>query len=157
MAAELHQLISTHQTNDDYIPPLITSLEAPKSSAAVSIGVSAGSKRLRRPSVRFGEIGGDQHHVAYDSHSQQPKWSPIINRKELNESGKSSSRARTVTNLSFGYENTEEDPISVGTWRVNKWVKSSDADTTATEKRSRSNHIDERRQGRGINGFYIKG
>ncbi|CAN8252123.1 unnamed protein product [Cochlearia groenlandica] len=141
MAADLQQLVSTHQTNGGYIPPLITSLEAPESSAAVSIGVSSGSKRLRRPSVRLGEIGGDQQHVAYDSHSQRPKWRPIINRKDLNQSGKSSSRARTVTNLSSGYENTDEDPISVGTWRVNKWVKSSDANTT-TEKRSRLNQKD---------------
>lgn len=151
--AEL-QSLEGHQINGSFIPPAITSAEAPETSTAA--GVSVGSKRLRRPSVRLGDIGGDQYqHVAaaaaaYDSQVRRPKWRPSGgNRKEpTNQSGKttSSSRTRTMTNLSSGYENTgtlDEDPIAIGTWRVNKWVKSSGGDTntttTASAKRVRSN------------------
>ncbi|CAL9231324.1 unnamed protein product [Arabidopsis halleri] len=155
--AEL-QLVEGHQINGGFIPPaIINSIEAPETSAAA--GVSVGSKRLRRPSVRLGDIGGDQYHqqvvAAYDSPQvRRPKWRPSGggggNRKEPNnQSGKttSSSRTRTMTNLSSGgYENTgtlDEDPISIGSWRVKKWVKSSGGQTAATNtasaKRVRSN------------------
>ncbi|KAG7551665.1 Sterile alpha motif domain [Arabidopsis thaliana x Arabidopsis arenosa] len=154
--AEL-QLVEGHQINGGFIPPaIVNSIEAPETSAAA--GVSVGSKRLRRPSVRLGDIGGDQYHqhvvAAYDSQVRRPKWRPsgggAGNRKEpTNQSGKttSSSRTRTMTNLSSGgYENTgtlDEDPISVGSWRVKKWVKSSGGETAATNtvsaKRVRSN------------------
>ncbi|KAL1226219.1 hypothetical protein V5N11_010061 [Cardamine amara subsp. amara] len=149
--AEL-QLVEGHQINGSFIPPAIIAAEAPETSAAAA--VSVGSKRLRRPSVRLGDIGGDQYqHVAsaaYESQVRRPKWRPSGgNRKEpTNQSGKSSSsRTRTMTNLSSGYENTgtlDEDPIAIGTWRVNKWVKSSGGDTTTTTaaasaKRVRSN------------------
>lgn len=153
--AEL-QLVEGHQINGGFIPPaIINSIEAPETSAAA--GVSVGSKRLRRPSVRLGDIGGDQYHqhvvAAYDSPQvRRPKWRPSGggNRKEPNnQSGKttSSSRTRTMTNLSSGgYENTgtlDEDPISIGSWRVKKWVKSSGGETAATNtvsaKRVRSN------------------
>ncbi|CAD5332487.1 unnamed protein product [Arabidopsis thaliana] len=161
--AEL-QLVEGHQINGGFIPPaIINSIEAPETSAAA--GVSVGSKRLRRPSVRLGDIGGDQYHqhvvAAYDSpHVRRPKWRPSGgggggggNRKEPNnQSGKttSSSRTRTMTNLSSGgYENTgtlDEDPVSIGSWRVKKWVKSSGGETaattttnTASAKRVRSN------------------
>ncbi|ESQ31917.1 hypothetical protein EUTSA_v10005476mg [Eutrema salsugineum] len=141
--AELQQLVEGHQTNGGFIPPAITLTEAPETSAAVSAGVSVGSKRLRRPSVRLGDIGGDQyqHMAAYDSHVRRPKWRPPGNRKESNQSGKSSSRTRTLTNLSSSTGTLDEDPIAVGTWRVNKWVKSSGGETTttATAKRVRSN------------------
>ncbi|KAG2243205.1 hypothetical protein Bca4012_014708 [Brassica carinata] len=137
--AELQHLVEGHQTNGGlgFIPPAMTSAEAPETSAAaVSAGVS---KRLRRPSVRLGDIGGgggDQYQqVPYDSHVRRPKWS---NRKESGQSGKPSSRTRALTNLSSsGYDNNnnagalEEDPNSIGTWRVNKWVKSSGGETTA--------------------------
>ncbi|KAF8087566.1 hypothetical protein N665_0578s0019 [Sinapis alba] len=141
--AELQHLVEGHQTNGGlgFIPPpAIPSAEAPETSAALSAGVSAGSKRLRRPSVRLGDIGGgDQYQqVPYDSHVRRPKWS---NRKESSQSGKPSSRTRTLTNLSSAYDNAgalDEDPIAIGTWRVNKWVKASSGETT-TAKRVRSN------------------
>lgn len=131
--AELQHLVEGHQTNGGlgFIPPSITSAEAPETSA--------GSKRLRRPSVRLGDIGGggggDQYQqVPYDSHARRP------NRKDPSQSGKPSSRTRALTNLSSGYDNAvEEDPNSIGTWRVNKWVKSSGGETTAAAKRVRSN------------------
>ncbi|EOA22539.1 hypothetical protein CARUB_v10003193mg [Capsella rubella] len=148
--AEL-QSVEGHQINGGFIPPaLITSGEAPETSAAAA--VSVGSKRLRRPSVRLGDIGGDQYHqhvvAAYDSpHVRRPKWRPSGggNRKESGRTT-SSSRTRTMTNLSSGYENTgtlDEDPIAIGSWRVKKWVKSSGGETAATNtasaKRARSN------------------
>ncbi|CAA7023415.1 unnamed protein product [Microthlaspi erraticum] len=143
--AELQQLVEAHQSNGGYNPLPLTLAEAPETSAAVSAGVSMGSKRLRRPSVRLGDIGGDQYqHAAYDSQLRRPKWRPAGNRKESNQGGKSSSRTRTLANLSSGYEHTgtlDGDPIAVGTWRVNKWVKASGGETPATAmaKRVRSN------------------
>ncbi|KAJ0248688.1 SAM domain-containing protein [Hirschfeldia incana] len=141
--AELQHLVEAHNTNGGlgFIPPppaIINSAEAPETSA--------GTKRLRRPSVRLGDIGGGgdqyQHAPPYDSpHARRPQFN---NRKE---SGKSSSRTRALTNLSSsgGYENNAgalggEDPISIGTWRVNKWVKASSGETTAGAKRVRSSN-----------------
>ncbi|XP_010421175.1 PREDICTED: uncharacterized protein LOC104706664 [Camelina sativa] len=151
--AEL-QSVEGHQINGGFIPPaIITSAEAPETSAAAT--VSVGSKRLRRPSVRLGDIGGDQYHhqhvvAAYDSpHVRRPKWRPSGggggNRKEpSNQSGRttSSSRTRAMTNLSSGYENAgtlEEDPIAIGSWRVKKWVKSSGGGETATTMTTTTN------------------
>ncbi|CAF2088680.1 ankyrin repeat and SAM domain-containing protein 6 [Brassica napus] len=112
--AELQRLVEGHQTNGGL--GFITSAEAPETSA--------GSKRLRRPSVRLGDIGGgDQYQqVPHDSHvRQRSRWS---NGKEPNQSGKPPSRTRTLTNLSSGYA-LDEDPIPIGALRVNKWVKTS--------------------------------
>ena len=122
--AELQRLVEGHQTNGGL--GFIPSAEAPETSA--------GSKRLRRPSVRLGDIGGggDQYQQApYDSHvRQRPKWS---NGKEPNQSGKPPSRTRTLTNLSSGHA-LDEDPIPIGALRVNKWVK----ETAAAKRGARS-------------------
>ncbi|CAF2016740.1 ankyrin repeat and SAM domain-containing protein 3-like [Brassica napus] len=122
--AELQRLVEGHQTNGGL--GFIPSAEAPETSA--------GSKRLRRPSVRLGDIGGggEQYQQApYDSHvRQRPKWS---NGKEPNQSGKPPSRTRTLTNLSSGHA-LDEDPIPIGALRVNKWVK----ETAAAKRGARS-------------------
>ncbi|KFK27656.1 hypothetical protein AALP_AA8G411500 [Arabis alpina] len=135
--AELQSLVEGHQVNGGFIPLAITSTEAPETSAAVSVG----SKRLRRPSVRLGDIGGGDQYQQVAAY-ERPKWRPASNRKETNQSVKSSSRTRTLTNLSSGggYENTgtlDEDPNAIGTWRINKWVKSTT--NSASAKRVRSN------------------
>lgn len=145
--AEL-QPVDNQQTNGGVLPP-----PASTSAEAAPITV-AGSKRLRRPSVRLGEIGGDQfqqhqHVAAYDSQGRKSKWTPtttttVNNRKDTSKS----SRTRTLTNLSSGYENIgtldderegNVDSFGVGSWRVKKRVGSST--TAATAKRVRSNWV----------------
>ncbi|CAH8267923.1 unnamed protein product [Arabidopsis lyrata] len=146
--AEL-QPVDGQQTNGGVIStPASTSAEATAITAA-------GSKRLRRPSVRLGEIGGDQyqqhhHHAAaaYDSQGRKSKWTQTTttsgNRKDMSKS----SRTRTLTNLSSGYDNIgtldderegNVDSFGVGSWRVKKRVGSST--TTAAAKRVRSNWV----------------
>ncbi|EOA24463.1 hypothetical protein CARUB_v10017720mg [Capsella rubella] len=147
--AEL-QPLDGQQTNGGVIPPPASS------SVEVTAITAAGSKRLRRPSVRLGEIGGDQyqhhHHnqaaSAYDSQGRKSKWAPATttsgNRKDMSKS----SRTRTLTNLSSGYDNIgtldderegNVDPFGVGSWRVKKRVGSST--TGAAAKRVRSNWV----------------
>ncbi|KAG2311428.1 hypothetical protein Bca4012_025972 [Brassica carinata] len=92
----------------------------PPSLPSTSAEALAGSKRLRRPSVRLGEIGGDQYQAAaYDSQVRKP-------RKDMT---KSSTRTRALTNLSSGYDNSgtlgderevNVDSFGVGSWRVKK-------------------------------------
>ncbi|XP_010426377.1 PREDICTED: uncharacterized protein LOC104711376 [Camelina sativa] len=144
--AEL-QPLDGQQTNGGVNPtPASTSAEATAITAA-------GSKRLRRPSVRLGEIGGDQyqqqqhhHHAAgaYDSQGRRSKWTPATtsgNRKDMSKS----SRTRALTNLSSGYENIgtldderdgNVDSFGVSSWRVKKRVGSA-----AAAKRVRSNWV----------------
>ncbi|VVB04992.1 unnamed protein product [Arabis nemorensis] len=144
--AELQPGDNNQQLNGGVFPP-------PASTSAEAQAITAaGSKRLRRPSVRLGEIGGDQyqhhHHSAYDSQGRKPKWAPTgNNRKDLSKS----SRTRTLTNLSSGYENSgtldddregNVDSFGVGSWRVKKRVGSSTGAITATAaKRVRSNWV----------------
>ncbi|CAF2074222.1 unnamed protein product [Brassica oleracea var. botrytis] len=105
----------------------------PPSLPSTSAEALAGSKRLRRPSVRLGEIGGDQYQAAYDSQVRKPK-------KDMS---KSSTRTRALTNLSSGYDNSgtigderevNVDSFGVGSWRVKKRVGPS-------TKRVRSNWV----------------
>ncbi|XP_010519477.1 PREDICTED: ankyrin repeat and SAM domain-containing protein 6-like [Tarenaya hassleriana] len=142
------------QPNGALPPPATTAAEAPAIGAAVTVG----SKRLRRPSVRLGDIGDEQyHHVSYDSQVRRSKWKPSGDRKDLNPTGKSS-RTRTLTNLSSGYENSgtlyedregNVDSMGVGSWRVKKRVgPSSGATTTASTKRVRSNCVPRTEDGR---------
>ncbi|XP_010515203.1 PREDICTED: uncharacterized protein LOC104791101 [Camelina sativa] len=147
--AEL-QPLDGQQTNGGVNPtPASTSAEATAITAA-------GSKRLRRPSVRLGEIGGDQyqqqhhHHAAasagaYDSQGRRSKWTQAAtttsgNRKYMSKS----SRTKALTNLSSGYENIgtldderdgNVDSFGVASWRVKKRVGS------AAAKRVRSNWV----------------
>ncbi|KAF3547203.1 hypothetical protein DY000_02006261 [Brassica cretica] len=71
-------------------------LSLPSTSAEAT---AAGSKRFRRPSVRLGEIGGDQLYNHHGWQGRKPKW----NKKDMR---KPSARTRALTNLSSGYENT---------------------------------------------------
>ncbi|CAN7110721.1 unnamed protein product [Brassica rapa subsp. narinosa] len=102
----------------------------PPSLPSTSAEALAGSKRLRRPSVRLGEIGGEQYQAAYDSQVRKPK-------KDMS---KSSTRTRALTNLSSGYDNLGDerevnvDSFGVGSWRVKKRVGPS-------TKRVRSNWV----------------
>uniref|UniRef100_A0A1J3E887 Protein bicaudal C-like protein 1-B n=1 Tax=Noccaea caerulescens TaxID=107243 RepID=A0A1J3E887_NOCCA len=129
----------------------------PSTSAETLAITAAGSKRLRRPSVRLGEIGGDsyQHqHAAYDlQQGRKPKWTSTAaaatgNRKDSSKS----SRTRALSNLSSGYENSgtldderegNVDSFGVGSWRVKKRVGSSTGavTTTTAAKRVRSNWV----------------
>ncbi|CAN6814768.1 unnamed protein product [Brassica oleracea var. botrytis] len=88
-------------------------LSLPSTSAEAT---AAGSKRFRRPSVRLGEIGGDQLYNHHGWQGRKPKW----NKKDMS---KPSARTRALTNLSSGYENTgaldderegNVDPFGVG-------------------------------------------
>ncbi|KAJ0240289.1 Sterile alpha motif [Hirschfeldia incana] len=105
----------------------------PLSLPSTSAEAHAGSKRLRRPSVRLGEIGGgDQYQAAaYESQVRRPR----------KDTSKSSTRTRALTNLSSGYDNSEEreanvDSFGVGSWRVKKRVGPS-----SSTKRVRSNWV----------------
>ncbi|KAF5743663.1 hypothetical protein HS088_TW08G00248 [Tripterygium wilfordii] len=104
-----------------------------------------GSKRQRRPSVRLGEIGGDQ---PYDSHGRRSsaiikqfkQHLPIDHRKDPK-----SSKTRPLTNLTeFQNETLDEDrevnldTVAIGSWRVKDSKKRG---SNATTKRVRSNWI----------------
>ncbi|KAG2329598.1 hypothetical protein Bca4012_020854 [Brassica carinata] len=101
--------------NGGVTPSLLPSTSA----EALTITAAAGSKkRLRRPSVRLGEIGGDYHHPPYDSQSRKPKWThPATGNKT-----KSSTRTRALTNI--GTIDDDENADSFGSWRVKKRVGS---------------------------------
>ena len=108
-------------------------LSLPSTSAEAT---AAGSKRFRRPSVRLGEIGGDQLYNHHGWQGRKPKW----NKKDMS---KPSARTRALTNLSSGYENTgalddeREGNVDVGSWRVKKRVGSS----PGAAQRVRSNWV----------------
>ncbi|KAE9453589.1 hypothetical protein C3L33_14488, partial [Rhododendron williamsianum] len=90
------------QLNNGGAPPL----------TAVAPPDNVGTKRQRRPSVRLGDIG-DQ---SFDSHPnrkpKQPQWKLPISR----DPNKGSSRTRPVTNVA--HDETLENPVSIGGWRV---------------------------------------
>ncbi|KAF8081570.1 hypothetical protein N665_0879s0025 [Sinapis alba] len=93
----------------------------PSISAEALTTTAAGSKRLRRPSVRLGEIGGDQYQAAYDSQSRKPKWAPTV---ATGNKTKSSTRTRALTNIgALDDENVDSFGV-VGSWRVKKRVGS---------------------------------
>ncbi|KAK7358692.1 hypothetical protein VNO77_00630 [Canavalia gladiata] len=99
-----------------------------------------GSKRQRRPSVRLGDIGGDQ---PYDSHARRntKPWKLAFDHhhrkeKDPNASGKPS-KTRPLTNLSEYNETLEEgnvDSVAIGSWRVKESKKRG-------SKRVRSNWV----------------
>ncbi|XP_050376698.1 uncharacterized protein LOC126794097 [Argentina anserina] len=108
-----------------------------------STEAAVGAKRQRRPSVRLGEIGGDQ---PYDSNPRRaPKqWrlppTDLHNRKEASKS----SKTRPLVNLSSGGEFDETldresnlDSVAIGSWKVKETKKRA---STAT-KRVRSSWV----------------
>ncbi|XP_039011467.1 ankyrin repeat and SAM domain-containing protein 6-like [Hibiscus syriacus] len=114
-----------------------------ENAGEVSVPVASvdavGSKRQRRPSVRLGDIGGDQPH---DSHTRRQSSSAA--------SGKSS-KTRAVTNLSTDFNaknqtvddsreannNTNNlDAVPIGGWRVKDSMK-----LCSAAKRVRSNWV----------------
>ncbi|KAF5732245.1 hypothetical protein HS088_TW18G00936 [Tripterygium wilfordii] len=112
---------------------------------AITISEPVGSKRQRRPSVRLGEIGGDQ---PYDSHGRRSsafikqfkQHLPLDHRKDPK-----SSKTRPLTNLTeFQNETLDEDievnldTVAIGSWRVKDSKKRG---SNATTKRVRSNWI----------------
>ncbi|CAH8392173.1 unnamed protein product [Eruca vesicaria subsp. sativa] len=90
------------------------------SAEALTINAAGGSKRLRRPSVRLGEIGGDYHHAAYDFPVRKPKWAPTATCNKT----KPSTRTRALTNIGTLEDDNVDSFGVVGSWRVKKRVGS---------------------------------
>lgn len=112
-----------------------------------------GPKRQRRPSVRLGEIGGDQlyeTHPRRSSNNNKQQWKQHqhqhhqLSLKDGSTSNKgSSSKTRALTNLSASGEFTETldedkevnlDTVAIGSWRVKDSKK-------RALKRARSNWV----------------
>ncbi|KAJ1411879.1 Sterile alpha motif domain [Sesbania bispinosa] len=120
-----------------------------------------GTKRQRRPSVRLGDIGGDQ---PYDSHGRRNsskgwKLSFDHHRKDNKDSNASSgkpSKTRPLTNLSETLEGDEReggniDSVAIGSWKFREPKKRGSVAT----KRVRTNwvpRIDEGGGGGGAGG-----
>ncbi|KAE8710626.1 hypothetical protein F3Y22_tig00110319pilonHSYRG00022 [Hibiscus syriacus] len=112
---------------------------------------AVGSKRQRRPSVRLGDIGGDQ---TYDSHLRRPSSSSAASKQWKHQPhlssvacvGSYSSKTRAVTkpnNETFDDEreankdnNNNLDSVAIGSWRVKDFKKRAPA-----TKRIRSNWV----------------
>ncbi|WRX18748.1 Sterile alpha motif domain - like 4 [Theobroma cacao] len=128
----------------------------------VASSETVGSKRQRRPSVRLGDIGGDQ---PYDSHIRRPSSSSAAAagvkqwkhqpHHSLNPSvaaaSTKSSKTRALTNLSTDFNTNNEtldderdannnnsnlDSVAIGSWRVKDFKKRGSA-----TKRVRSNWV----------------
>ncbi|MBA0609243.1 hypothetical protein Godav_021325 [Gossypium davidsonii] len=120
----------------------------------VASSETVGSKRQRRPSVRLGDIGGEQ---PYDSHVRRPsssskQWKHHSNNLSLNPSLASpnfkSSKTRALTNLTTDFNATNDtlddhteaqnnlDGVSIGSWGVKDSTKRGPA-----TKRPRSNWV----------------
>ncbi|KAK7318317.1 hypothetical protein RJT34_03016 [Clitoria ternatea] len=101
------------------------------------------SKRQRRPSVRLGDIGGDQ---PYDSHARRntKPWKLASYNKDKDPSGKPS-KTRPLTNLTEFHETLEPnidrecnvDGVAIGTWKL----KDSKKRGSVATKRVRSNWV----------------
>ncbi|XWS51481.1 hypothetical protein CRYUN_Cryun12cG0180100 [Craigia yunnanensis] len=126
----------------------------------VASSETGGSKRQRRPSVRLGDIGGDQ---PYDSHIRRPtssssaaavkQWkhqSHLSLNYSVAAASIKSSKTRALTNLSTDFNATNEtlddkreannnsnlDGVAIGSWRVRDFKKRGSA-----TKRVRSNWV----------------
>ncbi|TKY60546.1 hypothetical protein E2542_SST17645 [Spatholobus suberectus] len=112
---------------------------------------SIGSKRQRRPSVRLGDIGGDQ---PYDSHARRnakPWKLAFDNHQHQHRSNKDKdpgkpSKTRPLTNLSEFNEtlepNTDRDVGNIDTVAIGSWkVKESKRRGSVATKRVRSNWV----------------
>ncbi|EEF51714.1 uncharacterized protein LOC8275513 [Ricinus communis] len=119
---------------------------------AVTSSETVGSKRQRRPSVRLGEIGGDQ---LYDTHprrtvSNNKQWKnhQLLSTDHKRDDNKGS-KTRALTNLSTTSGEFVEtldddkevnlDTVAIGSWRVSKDSKK--RASNATTKRVRSNWV----------------
>ncbi|XP_065872712.1 uncharacterized protein [Euphorbia lathyris] len=118
----------------------------------VTSSETVGSKRQRRPSVRLGEIGGDQF---YETHPRRingnKQWKhhqflPLDSKKDPNTSTKSS-KTRALTNLTTTGEfvgtldddkEVNLDTVAIGSWKVKDSKKRA---SNATTKRVRSNWV----------------
>ncbi|KAK8684420.1 hypothetical protein V6N13_040449 [Hibiscus sabdariffa] len=114
---------------------------------ASSDTIGVGPKRQRRPSVRLGDIGGDQ---PYDSLARRPSSSSVVTKQLKHHSaaaGASSklSKTRALTNLTIGFSepldneteaNNNLDGVAIGSWRVKDFNKRGSA-----TKRVRSNWV----------------
>ncbi|GKV36343.1 hypothetical protein SLEP1_g44484 [Rubroshorea leprosula] len=152
--AEIHP--SEGQVNGAGGPLVVGSLE------------TVGSKRQRRPSVRLGDIGGDQSydtHVRRVSGASAKQWKHQADHSLNPSAGAKSSKTRVLTNLSSDYNNetlgedkegniksnSNLDCVAIGSWRVKdtkKWGSS-------VTKRVRSNwvsKVDDSGGGGGRNG-----
>lgn len=126
-----------------------------------SLEPAIGSKRQRRPSVRLGDIGGDQ---PYDSARRNAKpWKLAFDghhhhhhhRSKDKDPGKPS-KTRPLTNLSEFNETLEVsndregnvDSVAIGSWKVKESKKRGSVAT----KRVRSNWISRIEDGGGDNG-----
>ncbi|XP_062026770.1 uncharacterized protein LOC133743049 [Rosa rugosa] len=108
---------------------------------------TVGAKRQRRPSVRLGEIGGDQ---PYDSNPRRAtkQWRlPPMDHHHRNKESSKSSKTRPLVNLSSGGEFDETleraeregnlDSVAIGSWKVKETKKRASSAT----KRVRSNWV----------------
>lgn len=125
-------------------PPEINGGQFTTEAAAAA---AVGAKRQRRPSVRLGEIGGDQ---PYDSNprraAKQWRLPPVEHQQHRKESSKSS-KTRPLVNLSSGGEFDETlereeregnlDSVAIGSWKVKETKKRASTGT----KRVRSNWV----------------
>ncbi|XVF11455.1 hypothetical protein REPUB_Repub08aG0029100 [Reevesia pubescens] len=133
----------------------------------VASSETVGSKRQRRPSVRLGDIGGDQ---PYDSHIRRPSSSSAaaaaaskqwkhqshlsLNPSVAGAASTKSSKTRALTNLSTDFDannetlgdereannnnnNSHLDGVAIGSWRVKEFKKRGGSAT----KRVRSNWV----------------
>ncbi|KAK1376085.1 putative sterile alpha motif/pointed domain-containing protein [Heracleum sosnowskyi] len=83
------------------------------SALVVASTDNVGTKRQRRPSVRLGDIGGDQSHDSHLNLRRSNKW-------KLPYKSNSSSKTRPLLNLS-GSEFEKEDNldcVAIGSWKV---------------------------------------
>ncbi|KAE8663360.1 hypothetical protein F3Y22_tig00112988pilonHSYRG00202 [Hibiscus syriacus] len=112
---------------------------------------AVGSKRQRRPSVRLGDIGGDQ---SYESHLRRPSSSSAASKQWKHQPhlsyvacfGSKSSKTRAITNPNnnetfddereANKDNNNLDGVAIGSWRVKDFKKRAPA-----TKRIRSNWV----------------
>ncbi|XP_022921618.1 protein bicaudal C homolog 1-A-like [Cucurbita moschata] len=112
---------------------------------------TVGSKRQRRPSVRLGDIGGDQPYDSYARRTNKPWKFASDNRKDSSAASAKNSKTRPLTNLrSAGgggaeFRETPEgedkennlDSVAIGSWRL----KDSKRRGSAATKRVRTNWV----------------
>ncbi|GLT79440.1 hypothetical protein SLA2020_509290 [Shorea laevis] len=152
--AEIHP--SDGQVNGTGGPLVVGSLE------------TVGSKRQRRPSVRLGDIGGDQSYDTYVrrvSAASAKQWKHQANHSWNPSAGAKSSKTRVLTNLSSDYNNetldedkegiiknnSNLDSVAIGSWRV-KDTKKRDPSLTRRVRSNWVSKVDDSGGGGGRNG-----